>query len=437
VSEKSRYATKQKGKTEVDPFWNLDDLLNLLNWFKDNEEYDAYLITMFCLLMGRKIGDAVSMRWSDLYEENGDIKTEIVNDNEVIAIAPAVIESVNFYLKKTGRNPVNEYNEFIFNVPCKTHWIERKGSEIYLQNDLEKWCEWLKKDFTDQRKKKIMDDYRSQDKYQTLGDFLYYEVEWNDILKWQSDTYRKILKKAAKKVNIQYKISSHSFRKTFGYISTLIHPKDIDSLEILRSIFQHENTGITKSYIGLADERKRQYYLDMGEVISYLTKKNDEHQNMDCERGYICIKRDDLKQILLDTMRANVPNSMDIVDKCLNLIDERIGKKSASASEMSAVKGNNCETEKNVEVSVKMDSKHLQDRNIVQSVISEGFANDADMQKQMMMVYDMRIVNDLIELEEVDDEVILHAAMEVVSTCGISMEKAKSLLQEWLTILDK
>jgi hypothetical protein len=46
-------------------------------------------------------------------------------------------------------------------------------------------------------------------------------------------------------------------------------------------------------------------------------------------------------------------------------------------------------------------------------------------------------VNDLIELEEVDDEVILHAAMEVVSTCGISMEKAKSLLQEWLTILDK
>lgn len=33
------YATKKKGKTEVQPFWNMSDIKNVVEWFEKNEEY--------------------------------------------------------------------------------------------------------------------------------------------------------------------------------------------------------------------------------------------------------------------------------------------------------------------------------------------------------------------------------------------------------------
>lgn len=34
----NRYATKKKGKTEVQPFWNMSDIKNVVEWFEKNEE---------------------------------------------------------------------------------------------------------------------------------------------------------------------------------------------------------------------------------------------------------------------------------------------------------------------------------------------------------------------------------------------------------------
>lgn len=66
--EQNRYATKKKGKTEVYPFWNMVDIKNVVEWFENNNEWDGYLITMLELLLGRRIGDTVMMKWSDLEE---------------------------------------------------------------------------------------------------------------------------------------------------------------------------------------------------------------------------------------------------------------------------------------------------------------------------------------------------------------------------------
>ena len=71
------YATKKKGKTEVQPFWNMEDIKNVVEWFEKNNEWDGYLITLLELLLGRRIGDTVMMKWSDLYYENGNRKSEI------------------------------------------------------------------------------------------------------------------------------------------------------------------------------------------------------------------------------------------------------------------------------------------------------------------------------------------------------------------------
>ena len=73
---------------------------------------------------------------------------------------------------------------------------ERKGNLIYAENDLEKWCKWLNKDFSDDRKKKILDGFKKQKKYDSLGDYLYYDVEYSDVIKWQTDSFRKAFKKA-------------------------------------------------------------------------------------------------------------------------------------------------------------------------------------------------------------------------------------------------
>ena len=68
---KSRYATKKPGKTEVEPLRRYEDMYNLMEYFKSRKMWDSYLTFMFGLLLGRRIGDTVMVKWSDFYYENG------------------------------------------------------------------------------------------------------------------------------------------------------------------------------------------------------------------------------------------------------------------------------------------------------------------------------------------------------------------------------
>lgn len=74
---KNRYATKQPGKTEVDPFWSAEDIKNVVTWFVDKKEYDGYLITMLGMLLGRRISDIIMFKWSDFYFKNGSKRDSI------------------------------------------------------------------------------------------------------------------------------------------------------------------------------------------------------------------------------------------------------------------------------------------------------------------------------------------------------------------------
>ena len=61
MAQKRNYTTKKKGKTEVQPFWNMSDIKNVAEWFEKNNEWDGYLITLLELLLGRRIGDTVDI----------------------------------------------------------------------------------------------------------------------------------------------------------------------------------------------------------------------------------------------------------------------------------------------------------------------------------------------------------------------------------------
>lgn len=296
------YATKKKGKTEVQPFWNMEDIKNVIEWFEKNEEWDGYLITLLELLLGRRIGDTVMMKWSDLYYENGNRKSEIDTIEEQktgkitnLPVSNMVWEAVDNYLSYVKIDPMEHYNEYIFSYIPKTLWLLRHPNTPFYMN-IETWCGYLNKDFSDKRKQKILDDFHKQKEYKSLGDYLYYIIEYNDVVKWQTDDYRKKLKKAVEDVGIRYPISSHSLRKSFGYWIHKTHPFDPDCLLSLQKLFNHTDLQMTMNYIGLTEEKNRQLINDHGEFIhNVLAGKGDEIvKNM----PVVSLKSDDFGKII-------------------------------------------------------------------------------------------------------------------------------------------
>lgn len=296
------YATKKRGKTEVQPFWNMSDIKNVVEWFEKNNEWDGYLITLLELLLGRRIGDTVMMKWSDLYYENGNRKSEIDTIEEQktgkitnLPVSNMVWEAVDNYLSHVKINPIEHYNEYIFSYMPKTLWLLRHPNTPFYMN-IETWCGYLNKDFSDKRKQKILDDFHKQKEYKSLGDYLYYVIEYNDVVKWQTDDYRKKLKKAAEDAGIQYVVSTHSLRKSWGYWIYKTHPFDPDCILSLQKMLNHVDVQTTMCYIGLTEEKNRQLINDHGEFIhNVLAGKGDEIvKNM----PVISLKSDDFGKII-------------------------------------------------------------------------------------------------------------------------------------------
>ena len=294
---------KRREKTEVYPFWKMEDIRNVVEWFENNQEWDGYLITMLELLLGRRIGDTVMMKWSDLYYENGNRKREINTIEEQktgkvtnLPISNTVFEAVDKYLENVDVDIKKHYNEYIFEYIPKSNWIKRKNSDIYSENDIKLWCTVLNKTISEDRKEKIIKNFNKQQRYLSLGDYLYYVVEYNDVVRQQTEVYRKKLNKAVEAANIKYAVSTHSLRKSFGYWIHKTHPFDPDCLLSLQKLFNHTDLQITMNYIGLTEEKNRQLIDDHGEFIkNVLAGKGDEIvKNM----PVISLKSDDLGKII-------------------------------------------------------------------------------------------------------------------------------------------
>ena len=326
MAQSRNYATKKTGKTEVYPFWNLEDVYKMINYFKQKEDWDSYLTFMFGLLLGRRIGDTIMVKWSDFFYENGNPKDEIDTIEEQktgkftnLPVSRYVYECINTYCEKTETDPMQCYDEYVFAFPSKTAWVARKGNPIYAENDLEKWCRWLCKDFSDSRKEKILDGFENQKTYESLGDYLYYEVEYSDVVKWQTDNFRKAFKKAMDDCDIKGKLSCHSLRKTMGYWSKIIHPDDPHAIETLMDIFNHSDTSITLKYIGLSRERKRKYFEDFGDVI-----RNVENGNTDVminNSPIVSLRHEDLRKILMYVIQSK-DSDMETFNAAMTMVDE-------------------------------------------------------------------------------------------------------------------
>ncbi len=226
--------TKQTGKTEVYPFWYMEDIKNMLDYFKMKGMWHWYLAFNFGLLLGRRVSDTLSFKWSDFFYENGRMKDEIEIKEQKTGkvtrpyVCGACKEAVQLYINKVNVDPMENYNGFIITTVQKSQLLENR--EEYTEEE-------------------------------------YQELLWK-YTQSQAAAYRKQFKIAADACGIQYPVSTHSTRKTFGYWSVKLHPYDITTVDKLQGIFSHSDRNTTLHYIGIAREDEIKLYNDMGNFIT-------------------------------------------------------------------------------------------------------------------------------------------------------------------------
>lgn len=280
---------KKRGKTEVYPFWYIDDIKNMLDYFKMKEQWHWYLVFNFGLLLGRRVSDTLAFKWSDFYEENGRMRDELDVVEQKTGklarpyISPACKTAIKLYIEKTGINPMHHYNEFIFPTDNKIELLNNK------------------------------------DKYDP--------DEYEDLMKVaihsQSCAYRKQFKIAADACEIKYPVSTHSTRKTFGYWSVKIHPYDITTIDQLQNIFNHSDRNTTLSYIGLNREKEVKLYNDMGNFIEDITNgKKPVIKNS----PVIPLKSEDFREILSQVyeMGKNEEDKFDAINKIIGIAESKM-----------------------------------------------------------------------------------------------------------------
>lgn len=208
ICENVRQVTKEKGEeTKVEPIHTFDELLDIEDYFKDNKQYQYWLIGWLIASLGRRVGDIVSLKWCDLYKINGSFRDRLSTLKEEKTGKTIGLSFTNFararveeYCKLENINPMEHYNEGVF----------------------------------------------------TVG----------------SAAFRKNLKKAIDCIGIDYPVSTHSLRKFFGTMLAKLHPNDGNAIKIIQYIFGHSSEEITKVYIGTIDEKKDKFVNDLSDYLA-------------------------------------------------------------------------------------------------------------------------------------------------------------------------
>ena len=235
ICENVRQVTKEKGEeTKVEPIHTFDELLAIEDYFKNGGQYQYWLIGWLISSLGRRVGDIVSLKWSDLYKINGSFRDRLSTLKEEKTGKTIGLSFTNFarsrieeYCELENINPMEHYNEGVF----------------------------------------------------TVG----------------SAAFRKNLKKAIDYVGIDYPVSTHSLRKFFGTMLAKLHPNEGNAIKIIQYIFGHSSEEITKVYIGTIDEKKDKFVNDLSD---YLENSYDGKSFEIDNSPVITLKTADLRELI-------------------------------------------------------------------------------------------------------------------------------------------
>ena len=222
--------------TKVDPFHSYEDLDAVLNYFVVKNQWNHWLACKLMVGLGRRAGDTMNLRWCDLYKDKECTKffdkcMKLKEEKTGKIIAPHITEYVQL--------AVEEY-------------IKRTGvnpSSVYAQK----------------------------------------------IFSVGVPAVRASVKKAVSAVGIEYPVSLHSFRKTYGNWVYKIHKGEPVCLEIIRGMFGHADTSTTRLYIDQTNEDAKRYADDLS---SYMLKKEGGEDFEINSLPNVTVKAESLREIL-------------------------------------------------------------------------------------------------------------------------------------------
>lgn len=256
-----RPVTKKKDeKTRVNEFSCYEDLEKVLNYFKEKNWWNHWLAGWICTSLGRRVGDTLSLKWSDFFYPNGIFKDRMNTLKEEktgkivgVRINALAQEIIKEYCEHEGINPMNHYREKIFSTGDKA--------------------------------------------------------------------LRKAMKEAVMETKIKGNISTHSFRKYYANTLYRLHPDDADNLKIIQSILGHSSEEITKIYIGEIDRKIDKYNEDYADYMMNMRNGIEMEFN---NSPIVRFKTDDFRDIILFAMNMRNTNELTAFTSILDYAEQKM-----------------------------------------------------------------------------------------------------------------
>lgn len=235
----------EKKPSRVRVFQSYEDLTAVLDYFKNRGRYDDWLIGWLCTSLGRRVGDVISLKWSDLYKPDGSYqyRLETLKEEKTGKVVGALINAL-------AQEKIQEYCELV-NINPLIHYTDR----IFIADN---------KDF----------DRAQKSKY---------------------EAFRKGLKEAAQAVGINYPIGAHSFRKWYANTLFKLHQRDANNLQRIKMILGHSSEETTAIYIEEIDRQIDKYNSDYAEYMLGVGNGQDMEIN---NSPIIAFKAEDFRALL-------------------------------------------------------------------------------------------------------------------------------------------
>lgn len=220
--------------TRVESFRTYEDLEKVMNYFKDNGYYNHWITGWLMISLGRRVGDTIALKWSDVFRKDGKYRerlTQLKEEKTGKKLAPRLNAlarlRIDEYIKMVGIRPMQHYEE--------------------------------------------------------------------PIVDTSSAAFRKMTKKAIESTGVKGCLSTHSYRKFYANTIYRLHPQDADNLMIVQTLLGHSSPEITKIYIGEIDKKQDKYNEDYS---AYMIAKGNGINVDISNSPIVALKSDDFRELL-------------------------------------------------------------------------------------------------------------------------------------------
>lgn len=262
ISDVTISARMNSEPTKVDPFHSYEDLEAVFKYFEEKGAWGHWLACRLMVGLGRRCGDTLNLRWCDLYKNR---------------------ECTKFFDK------------------CMRLKEEKTGKIIaphiteYVQMSIE--------------------EYRSRTKFDPTSCY------GEKIFSCGTPALRAAVKKAVDYVGIEYPVSLHSFRKTYGNWTYKIHKNEGVCLEIIRGMFGHNDTAITRLYIDQTNEDAKRYANDLSDYL--IGKENGNAVEINNSPN-VTVKAELLRSVLSQVFDAGMTggDKFEAINAAIGLVEK-------------------------------------------------------------------------------------------------------------------